>query len=108
MVVASADRDKSFLWRKILEDWGQSLNLNHLALTMVPSFNDTLTHVNRLKINLDVQSTFILFRRSKVVAKYIDPDFTHLTRQNIEDDLDHMYNQFFFQPKPTKYILHSN
>jgi protocatechuate 3,4-dioxygenase beta subunit len=58
--------------RKELERLGSELNLTNIALTFVPSFNDTESEVNLNKINPTVNNTFIIYRHRSIVDKFVD------------------------------------
>jgi protocatechuate 3,4-dioxygenase beta subunit len=58
--------------RKELERLGSELNLTNIALTFVPSFNDTESEVNLNKINPTVNNTFIVYRHRSIVDKFVD------------------------------------
>lgn len=54
-----------------LEKIGEELKLQNVALTFVPSFSDTESEVCLNKINPDVENTFILYRQSKIISKFV-------------------------------------
>jgi protocatechuate 3,4-dioxygenase beta subunit len=55
-----------------LEKIGQDLNINKMALTYVPSFNDHETDVYLNKINPSAANTIVIYRNSNIIAKYIN------------------------------------
>jgi protocatechuate 3,4-dioxygenase beta subunit len=55
-----------------LEALGESLKLQQVALTFVPSFTDRESEAHLNKINPDVQNTIVVYRNRNIVAKYID------------------------------------
>ncbi len=59
---------------KLLESLGEELALEHVALTVVPSFWDSDSEVDLIKINPEVRSTLILYKNSNVRDKYVDLD----------------------------------
>ena len=65
------DYDKS-IRSKELEALGNELNIEQLALTLVPSFNDTSSEIDFLKINPDFGNTILIYKNSNVIEKYID------------------------------------
>lgn len=58
--------------RKELERLGSELNLNNIALTFVPSFNDTESEVNLNKVSPTVSNTFIIYKHRRIVEKCVD------------------------------------
>ncbi|HZF63303.1 MAG TPA: hypothetical protein VEZ55_02400 [Chitinophagaceae bacterium] len=85
---------------KLLEDLGKDLNLTHVALTFVPSFSDSLSEIKLNNIDPDVESTFILYRRSKIIGKFINlepsPENFTLITQRLEETI----NEYFHLPNP--------
>ena len=57
---------------KELEDLGNELDIQNVALTFVPSMTDTATEVFFNKINPDVGNTFIIYQQGEIVDKYVD------------------------------------
>jgi protocatechuate 3,4-dioxygenase beta subunit len=55
-----------------LERIGQDLNINKMALTFVPSFNDLESDVYLNNINPSVANTIVIYRNSNIIAKYIN------------------------------------
>lgn len=55
-----------------LAQMGEELNIKNIALTFVPSFTDKELQVNLTKVNPEVGNTFILFKQSRIVDKYIE------------------------------------
>ena len=83
-----------------LETIGKELGLEKLAVTFVPSFSDSESEIDLNRINPDVGNTIILYKRSKIVDKFIDlqpgeTNFNLLSRR-----LDATINEYFHLPKP--------
>jgi protocatechuate 3,4-dioxygenase, beta subunit len=57
---------------KTLAAIGKTLNIQHLALTYVPSFTDATTEVNLYKIDPEAENTFILYRHRTLIDKWIN------------------------------------
>jgi protocatechuate 3,4-dioxygenase beta subunit len=67
--------DKDFNQEKIrtqLERLGTELNLQRIALTMVPSFSDTESDVNLSAIDPDLKNTIILYRNRVIIDKFYE------------------------------------
>ncbi len=82
-----------------LEKLGRELKLNKLALTFVPSFTDKESEIDLNKINPEVVNTFIIYKRSRIVDKFIN---LRPTQQNFElviKRLDETINDYFHLPK---------
>lgn len=82
-----------------LEEIGKSLKLEKLALTYVPSFNDQESDVYLNKINPEAESTFILYKRSRIRDKYINLKPTQQNFSVISQSLDNALNEYFDVPK---------
>ena len=58
--------------RTELEEVGIRLKLKTVALTFVPSMTDTETEVSLNQINSEVENTFVVYRQSTIVDKFIN------------------------------------
>lgn len=79
---------------------GASLGLEQVALTFVPSLADTATEVHLNRIDPDVRNTFVLYKRSRVIATFTDLEPTEASFALIRERLDASVNEFFDLPKP--------
>lgn len=78
-----------------LEKLGKELLIVRTALTFVPSFSDIESDVYLAKINSNNGNTFLLYKRSNVIGKYInlkpgEQNFTLLRKK-----LDETINEYF-------------
>ena len=55
-----------------LEKIGEELNIQHTALTSVPSWDDKASDMYLNKINPDVENTFIVYKQRNIVDKFIN------------------------------------
>lgn len=55
-----------------LEKIGTAFHLQKIALTFVPSLDDTQTDVNLNRVNPNVENTFIIYKNRQIVAKFIN------------------------------------
>ena len=85
---------------KELEEIGAGLNLKNIALTFVPSMTDTESEVNLNKINPTVENTFIIFRHSAIIEKYIGLKATTESFKLISNTLDKTKSDYFNLPEP--------
>lgn len=85
---------------KELEELGKYLNINKVALTFVPSFSDSESEIDINRINPDPENTFILYKRSKIVSKFVDLKPTQENFTVIRKELDQNINEYFDLPKP--------
>lgn len=85
---------------KELEKIGSELQLNHVALTFVPSLNDTESEVHRNKINPDAENTFIIFKNSTIVDKFINLEPTAENFTAVSASLDRTKGKYFDLPQP--------
>lgn len=74
---------------------GVALNLQHIAITYVPSFTDRESEVCLNRINPDVENTIILYKRSKIIGKYTDPKASPGSFAMIRKKLDDSTNEYF-------------
>ena len=74
---------------------GAELNIQHVALTYVPSFHDEASDVIHNKINPEVESTFILFKRRNIFDKYINLKPTETNFEQIINRLEASKNAYF-------------
>lgn len=51
---------------------GRELNLSKVALTFVPSFSDRESEVDLNRINPEAENTFLIYKRSRVIDKYVN------------------------------------
>jgi protocatechuate 3,4-dioxygenase, beta subunit len=58
--------------RNELEMLGRELKLSYVALTFVPSFNDTASEINLSRINPEVQNTLLIYRHRVIIDKYVN------------------------------------
>ncbi len=84
---------------KELETLGHNLKLQNVALTFVPSFNDTESEVHLNKINPATQNTFVLYKRSRIIDRFVDLKPTEENFAHIQQRLDHSINEYFDLPK---------
>lgn len=86
------------LREKELEQLGIELKLKNVALTFVPSFTDKASEVNLNRINEKVESTFIIYRRRRVVNNFINLKPTLSNFKSISLALDQSANEYFNLP----------
>jgi protocatechuate 3,4-dioxygenase, beta subunit len=90
------DKDKRL---KELEQLGAELDLKNVALTFVPSLIDVESEVNLNKINPEVENTFIIFRRSNIIAKFVDLNPTNDNFSTLSITLDKFTSEYFILEK---------
>jgi len=78
---------------------GKDLQLKKVALTFVPSFSDSESEIDLNEINSAVENTFIIYKRSRVVDKFINikPNQDNFNLLSIR--LDQTINEYFDLPK---------
>ncbi|MBL8964624.1 MAG: intradiol ring-cleavage dioxygenase [Phycisphaerae bacterium] len=79
---------------------GQELDLRHVALTFVPSLTDEESEVVLNRIDPRERSTFILYRRSRIIDKAVGLSPESRNFQWIRDRLDQTSNEYFNATKP--------
>lgn len=82
-----------------LETIGHDLKLKNVALTFVPSFADTESEIHHNKINPSTQNTFVLYKRSRIIDRFVDLKPTDANFTQIQQRLDHSINEYFHLPK---------
>lgn len=88
-----SDREKE------LAKLGRKLNLARVALTFVPSFSDSESEINVNKINSDAENTIIIYKRSRVIDKFINLKPNQDNFDLISHRLDQTINEYFDLPK---------
>lgn len=83
------------LREKELEAMGTRLNLKHLALTSVPSFEDKNSDIDLNRINSEVENTFVIYKQSTIVRKFINLKPTPSNFKMISEALDETQGNFF-------------
>lgn len=79
-----------------LEKTGRQLNLEKVALTFVPSFEDEASEINLNKISRQAANTFILYKRSRVIGRFINLKPTPGNFTRIAAQLDETINDYFY------------
>lgn len=86
--------------QKELEQIGKELNIKSVALTLVPSFDDTRTEAHLNKINPAVENTFIIYKHRSIVEKFIDLKPIGENFKMLTETLDKTKGQYFDLPEP--------
>ena len=73
--------------------------LEKVALTFVPSFSDAESEIDLNKINQTTENTFIIYKRSRVIDKFINLKPTKGNVNLIAERLDKTKNEYFDLPK---------
>jgi protocatechuate 3,4-dioxygenase beta subunit len=84
---------------KELAKLGNDLELEKVALTFVPSFSDSESEIDLNKINSEVENTFIIYKRSRVVDNLINVKPNQDNFNLISKRLDQTINEYFDLPK---------
>lgn len=84
---------------RALEEVGRELQLTKVALTFVPSFEDTESDVHLNRIDPEVGNTFIIFRRSTVVGNFVGLKPTTENFARIARRLDATANEYDDLPR---------
>ena len=79
-----------------LEKLGKELHLEKVALTFVPSFSDSISEIDLNKINQSADNTFILYKRSRVIDKFINLKPGKGNFNLISQRLDQTINEYFY------------
>lgn len=88
-----SDREKE------LTKIGKDLQLDKVALTFVPSFSDSESEIDLNKINSSIENTFIIYKRSRVVDKFINLKPNQDNFNVVSKRLDQTINEYFDLPK---------
>lgn len=87
---------------KELEKIGKDLMLENVALTFVPSFSDASSEINLNNINQTVNNTFILYKRSRIIDKFVNLKPIEENFNLLRQQLDKSTNEYFDLEKPGK------
>ncbi|MFZ1678409.1 MAG: hypothetical protein WBP41_12465 [Saprospiraceae bacterium] len=85
-----------------LEKIGKDLKLEKVALTFVSSFSDVSSEINLNNINQTVNNTFILYKRSRIIDKFINLKPNEDNFNLVSQQLDKSINEYFDLEKPRK------
>ncbi|MGB3466473.1 MAG: intradiol ring-cleavage dioxygenase [Cyclobacteriaceae bacterium] len=85
-----------------LENLGNELALKKVALTFVSSFEDKASEVYLNKIDPTVGNTFLIYRRSKIIGKYMDLQPKQQNFEKLTKRLDDTVNEYFRLARPKK------
>lgn len=83
-----------------LERLGIELDLQKVALTFVSSFSDKTSDVYLNKINQDVENTFLVYKRSNIIDKYINLKPNQENFNKITKRLNKTTNEYFKLSRP--------
>ena len=78
------------------------MKLEKVALTFVPSFSDEQSEIHLNKIDPDVQNTILIYRRSNVIAKFVNLQPNQKNFELVSNRLDETTNEYFDLPRPKK------
>jgi protocatechuate 3,4-dioxygenase beta subunit len=79
---------------------GNELKLEKVALTFVPSFSDSESEIDLNKISQTAENTIILYKRSRIIDKFINLKPKKDNFNLIDERLDQTINEYFDLPKP--------
>lgn len=85
-----------------LEKLGTELELKYVALTFVPSFDDKNSEVHLNKINPNAINTFLIYKRSTIIDKYVNLKPNKQNFNKITKTLDESANEYFKLSRPKK------
>ena len=85
---------------KELEQLGRSLDLQRVALTYVPSLTDTASEIHLNHIDPNTANTLLLYKRSRVIASFVDLKPTDTNFGMIRQEIDASINAYYDLPKP--------
>ena len=74
--------------------------IQKIALTFVPSFEDTESEANLNKINASIENTFIIYRHRTIVEKYVNLKPTEQNFKLIAETLDKTKGNYFDLNEP--------
>lgn len=79
---------------------GKKLKLERVALTFVPSFSDEESEIYLNRIGQNVENTFVLYKRSRVIGKFVNLSPTEDNFNHIRSEFDKTINEYFHMSKP--------
>lgn len=86
--------------QKMLEKLGKELGLQKIALTYVPSLNDTESEVHLNRINPEAANTLILYKHRNIVDKYVNLTASENSFRTIALALDRTKGNYFQLAEP--------
>lgn len=81
-----------------LANLGKELDLENVALTQVPSFDDQSSEIHLMKINPAANNTLILFRNSRIIDKFIGLSPTEAHFEQLTSRLNETADNIFYLP----------
>lgn len=78
-----------------LEALGNELGLKQVALTFVPSFKDEISEVHLNEIDPNAENTFLIYKRSNIIDKYVNLKPNQDNFNKISSKLDNSTNEYF-------------
>lgn len=78
---------------------GKDLQLEKVALTFVPSFSDSASEIDLNNIDSDAENTFIIYKRSRIIDRFINLKPSQDNFSLISTRLDQTINEYFDLPK---------
>ncbi|NOS90833.1 MAG: intradiol ring-cleavage dioxygenase [Cyclobacteriaceae bacterium] len=100
-VYGNANHESQQALQLQLEKIGRELNLQKVALTFVPDFNDRESEVYLNKINPDVSNTFIIYRYRTIIDKFVNLPPTEENYQLISEVLNTTQGESFEWQEPS-------
>jgi protocatechuate 3,4-dioxygenase beta subunit len=88
---------------KLLNDLGNELSIKYVALTYLPSFLDKESGIYLNKINPSAKSTFFVYKRSNLRAKFVNLKPTQQNFERLKEALAASRNQFFALKRANSY-----
>lgn len=84
-----------------LEQLGQKLKLEKIALTFVPNFSDKKSEIYLNHIDPELENTFIIYKHRKIIDKYVNLKPTAKNFLLFSQTLDSSTNDYFGLPVPS-------
>ncbi|WP_431137116.1 intradiol ring-cleavage dioxygenase [Psychroserpens mesophilus] len=84
----------------VLEKLGTTLDLKTVALTFVSSFSDRSSEIYLNNINPDVENTFLIYKRSNIIDKYVNFKPNEDNYNTIKKRLEKTTNEYFKLSRP--------
>jgi protocatechuate 3,4-dioxygenase beta subunit len=78
-----------------LAQLGKKLNLKHIALTFVPSFQDKKSDVYLTKINPDMRNTIIIYKNRNTIGKFTNLDANEINFSKVKTLIETNRSDYF-------------
>lgn len=90
IVFTNPQKQSAYTIEKDLNNWLTPLHLEKVAVVYLPSVNDVKSNAAAYHVNPNVTNTLFVYQKRKVIDKYINPELSDKTLNDIMQKLEKM------------------